>query len=81
MNEYLTFQKMIAPIILKGIFWLATVAVVVYGLTTIFGDSFFTGLLIIVLGPLVIRIYVEILIVIFQINNTLTELKDLKTKG
>lgn len=78
MNEYLSFQKMISPIIIKALFWLCILGVVIYGLVTIFGGSFFMGLLILIVGPLVIRIYCELLIVLFQINNTLTEIKNMK---
>jgi len=35
------------------------------------------GLIVILLGPVVARIYCELLIVIFSINGTLTEMKNL----
>ena len=40
------------------------------------------GLLVIVLGPLVARIYAEILLVVFRINETLTDISnDLRTRS
>jgi hypothetical protein len=82
MDDYLTFRKMITPIIIQVIFWLVVVVVVLSGLVTMFSDSFFGGLLIIVFGPLVVRIYCEILIVIFRMNDTLTDIRnELREQG
>ena len=40
------------------------------------GAMVLAGLLVILLGPVVVRVYCEILIVIFSINDTLTEIKN-----
>lgn len=90
MGDYLTFKKMITPIIIQVLFWLAAVVIVLAGLLSIFGGlvtmtkgSFQVGLgigqavagfIILIFGPIVVRIYAEILVVIFRINETLTEI-------
>jgi hypothetical protein len=46
------------------------------------GAMVLVGLLCILLGPVVCRIYCEILIIVFSIHDTLTEIKDLlKNRG
>jgi len=74
MGEYLTFEKMIAPVVIQVIFWIGVVGVVIAGLLTLFSSSFLAGLATIILGPLVIRIYCEILLVFFRILDNLREI-------
>lgn len=83
-KDWLSFDKMIAPIIIKILFWVGCVAFVIFGIVTIiqafgrFGSawSFLSGLLIIVLGPIMVRVWCEILIVIFKIHDSLVEIKN-----
>jgi len=84
MSDFMTFRRMVTPYVIEVLFWLACVAVVVAGLVLfVLGlherhrSESLTGLGCIVLGPLVVRIYAEILIVIFRINATLTDLRAL----
>jgi hypothetical protein len=76
--EYLTFRRLITPSLVQIVFWLGLVFIVIIGLGTMFTWSFWQGLAILVLGPLVLRIYCEIVIVLFRINNTLTDMLDLQ---
>jgi hypothetical protein len=94
MMEFITFKRMITPILIQIVFWLAVVAIViggaitaVVGLTQIGGRTpaagitgVVGGIAIILFGPLVARIYAEILIVIFRINETLTDLGETLAK-
>ena len=68
MGGFLKFEKMITPFIIQLIFWLGVIGSIIGGLGTIvFGlmaDSgvllqVITGLLKMVIGPIVIRIYCE----------------------
>jgi Domain of unknown function (DUF4282) len=78
MDEYLTFRRLITPSIVQIVFWLGLVVIVLRGFITMFSESFWHGLAILVLGPLLLRIYCEIVIVLFRINNTLTDMLDLQ---
>lgn len=78
MREYLSFRRMITPVFIQVIFWLAVIGIVVSGIVAISNGATGSGLLLIVLGPLGVRIYAEILIVIFRINDTLTEIRNAK---
>jgi len=75
---------MVTPVIIQILFWIGAAACIIAGLGGIFrasgpnpGKDIGIGLLVLVLGPLVVRVYCEILIIFFRINETLTEIKHL----
>jgi hypothetical protein len=72
-DDILRFRKMITPLIIQVVFWFMVAIVVISGLVTM-GDSFLTGLVIIILGPIAVRMYAEILIVLFKMNDWLGEI-------
>ena len=85
MDGFLKFRTMVTPVIIQILFWLGVAAAVLFGLVTMgtsfgrFGGGagqFFGGLLIIVIGPVIVRIYCELLILLFRMNETLTEIKN-----
>jgi hypothetical protein len=78
MDEYLNFRRLVTPSLVQIVFWLGLVFILIIGLGTMFTWSFWQGLGTLVLGPLVLRIYCEIVIVLFRINNTLTDMLDLQ---
>jgi len=84
MEDFLKFRKMITPVIIQVLFWVGVGVAVIAGLVQI-GTAFsrygsavtvLTGLLTIVLGPVLVRIYCELLILFFRMNETLTEIRD-----
>ena len=84
LNSFLHFDKMITPSIIKFIFWIGSAISVLAGLVQIingassyYGGGYlvFMGILMIVLGPVLIRIYCELLILFFKIYETLQEIK------
>jgi hypothetical protein len=76
MKEFITFEKMIAPIIITILFWIAVLADVIIAFGIMFTESFPAGLAILIFGPLLLRVYFEIMIVIFKIFETLKEIRD-----
>ena len=82
-NDFLSFRKMLTPIIIQIIFWIGIVVCVIGGIVYIVmgvasrggGEMVLYGILSLIIGPLAVRIYCEILIVVFRINDTLTEIK------
>lgn len=85
MNKYLSFDKMITPLIIKILFWIGVGLSVIMGLIMIMsgvssayggGMEVFTGLMMVVFGPLLTRIYCELLIIFFKMQETLVEIKD-----
>ncbi|NJN67029.1 MAG: DUF4282 domain-containing protein [Chloroflexaceae bacterium] len=85
MVDFLTFRRMITPIIIQVLFWIALVLVVVFGFIAIIigfaqGEvlsGLLSGLASIILGPIVVRVYAEILILFFSMNDTLNDIKNL----
>ena len=77
MNDFFSFRRMITPVIIQILFWVFTAIAVIGGIVLMFGGGAKTalGLIWIVVGPLVARVYCEILIVVFRINETLTDIR------
>ena len=78
-QEWLAFDKMITPTIIQIIFWVLAVLVVLSGLFNLFRsgvEGFIVSLLWIVIGPIIVRIYCEIIIVLFRIHERLREISD-----
>lgn len=85
MDDFLKFRKMVTPAIIQILFWVGAGISVLAGLIMMgssfsrfvpTGATFFSGLLTLVLGPIAVRIYCEILILFFRMNETLTEIKN-----
>jgi len=84
MNDFLNFKQMITPMFIRIIFIIGVVLSVIGGLVLIVtgigsrfggGGQVLIGILYIVLGPLMCRIYCELLIVIFRILDELTAIR------
>ena len=74
MKALLFFDSMITPKIITFVYWLLLLAAVIVGIGSMFTfgrmsfTGFATGLLILVGGALAARIWCELLIVLFKIN-------------
>ena len=77
---------MITPIIIPILFWVGTIICIVAGIVFIVlgvtgysnsdsGEMVLLGIGYLVFGPIVIRVYCEFLIILFSINDTLTDIK------
>jgi NADH:ubiquinone oxidoreductase subunit 6 (subunit J) len=76
---------MVTPVIIQVLFWIGAILCLITGLImVIYGATHFQmgqshylwkGVLLFLLGPLGVRVYCEILIIFFRINETLTEIK------
>ena len=77
MNDFLSFRKMITPIFIQVIFWLFVIMIVIAGLASMLqgGTAIFSGLLMIVVGPLFVRVYCELLILLFRIYDELVAIR------
>ena len=83
MGDFLTFRRMVTPWVIVVLFVATSVVCVAVGAFAI-GRGLshhdhqlaYAGLLILLLGPLISRLYSEFLVVIFRINETLTDLRE-----
>lgn len=78
-KDFLTFRRMITPVLVQILFWLAVIACITLGVANILHQLVLQGIATIILGPLAIRIICEYVVVLFRINNTLTDIKSQKT--
>ncbi len=77
MKDFLTFKKMITPMIIQILFWIGVAAVVIGGFISMFSyGGFWKGLLMVILGPIFVRLFTELLIVTFSINDSLRIIKN-----
>jgi Domain of unknown function (DUF4282) len=85
MRDFWAFRTMVTPVIIEILFWVGAIfCLVIGGIMIIYGitqyrlgppNYLWKGVLLFFLGPLGVRVYCEILIVFFRINETLTEIK------
>ncbi len=68
MKAFLNYEYMITPGILKIISYIGAVGAVIVGLFTAFTADLFGGLAVAVGGPIVLRIYAELMLVIFELH-------------
>jgi hypothetical protein len=73
-KDFLYFDKMIMPKVITFIYWLALLGCVIGGLVVMF-QSFLSGLGIIIGGAIGARLYGEIFMVFFKMNEALQEIR------
>lgn len=80
MGEFLSFNKMLTPTLIKIIFFvgcgisvLAGLGIIISGMNAYDGGGFMVllGLIVIVVGPFLTRVYCELLIVLFKMHENL----------
>ncbi len=83
MKSILFFDSMLTPKIITFVYWLTLLAVLIAGLMTMFGgyggltiEKLFMGIFTIVGGAIGTRIWCELLIVLFKINDNLKRAAD-----
>ena len=82
MNDILNFDKMLTPKIITFVYWLMLLGVVIGGLGSIFAGpsgfsigSFLMGIVYTVGGAIAVRIWCELMIVAFKMNEALQEIR------
>jgi hypothetical protein len=83
MNDFLSFRRMITPVFIQAIFWFFAVGMIIVGLFMMIGGivsgdilrGFFAGMFVMVAGPLFVRIYCELLIILFRIYDELVAIR------
>ena len=73
-KDLLYFDKMVMPNVITFLYWLALLGVVIGGLVTMF-QSFLTGLGVLIGGAIAVRLYCEIFMVMFKMNEALQDIR------
>jgi len=76
MKDILSFKKMITPLFIEAIFYLGVLFVVAGGLIALFHHLYVTGIFMIIICPIIIRIFCELMILMFRIYDRLVEIRD-----
>ena len=83
MKNLLFFDEMITPKIITVIYWLLLLGVVIGGIGSMFTGyggfsfgAFFKGIFMIIFGAIGVRIWSELLIVLFKINSNIQKMAD-----
>lgn len=81
-KDFLTFRRMISPVIIQVIFWVGLVVVLAVGVGLIVEGSqgshdefLWGGIAVCLVGPLVWRIYCEVTILFFRMHETLIDIR------
>jgi hypothetical protein len=77
MKDVFLFDSMLTPKIIIFIYWLGLISVVIGAIGTMFaeyGGGFWTGLGILLFGLIGTRVWCELLIVLFKINENLQKI-------
>ena len=86
MNDFWSFRRMITPAIIQALFWVGSILSIIAGIVLIvagssihgYGNtgtgSVLLGLAYIFLGPFLVRIWCEVVILFFRMNETLTDI-------
>lgn len=79
MKDLLFFDKMITPKVINVVYWFMLASAVFSGLAMMFNQysgGFLPGLFILISGVIGARIFCELLIVLFKINENLQKMAD-----
>ena len=83
--DVLMFRRMVAPYLIMAVFWLGMLVTILGSLAAIvFGliggvsglSTALGGLIFLFVGPISVRLWCEIMIVVFRINETLTDIRN-----
>jgi hypothetical protein len=75
-RDYFFFDKMLTPKVMTIVYWLMLIGVVIGGLTYMFTVSFLTGLLALVAGLIAVRIWCELAVIFFKMNDALQAIRN-----
>lgn len=76
-KDYFLFKRMLIPFLVQIIFWLGTITAIIVGVIDILHGSWFMGIVTILLGPLIVRMACEYIVVLFEINDTLMDIREM----
>jgi hypothetical protein len=74
-QDLLFFKTMITPKVMTFVYWLLLLVCVIGSLVSMFTVNFFAGLFGLLLGVVLIRMWCELVIVLFHINDALQDIR------
>jgi len=74
-RDFLFFDNMLTPQIITLVYWLLIIGSILGGVASIFSGALFQGIGITVFGIVLSRIYCELMIVLFKMNEALQDIR------
>lgn len=74
--DIITFRKMITPTIVKVLYWILEIIIIIASIASFVDGEPLVGIAIFVCASLNLRLVAEFILVCFQMNNTMTDIKN-----
>lgn len=74
MGDFLRFRRMLTPVLIQVVFWLGVLGVIGVGIFNLIDGEILLGLAAILIGPIVVRVQTELLIVLFRMHSALQDI-------
>lgn len=75
LGDFAAFRTLIAPTVIKVLFWVGSAVAFCAGLTIMVRDDFAFGVLVALVGPILVRTTAELLMMLFKIFDVLCEIR------
>ncbi|MDF3055092.1 MAG: uncharacterized protein K0Q74_999 [Gammaproteobacteria bacterium] len=75
MKDFLLFKRMLIPYLVQVVFWLGFLACLLTGGVDLSKGFILRGIGTMIVGPILVRMLCEYVVVLFRINDTLTEIR------
>ena len=76
MKDLLMFKRMVTPTIIQLVFWILVAMTIVSAITAFWHKEIIVGFVTLIVGPLIVRIGCETLIVLFRIHDYLADIRN-----
>ena len=80
-NAHVNFKRFVIPLILKFLYVFSVIYIVCNGIVTLITVNIWTGVLMIVLGPVAVRVAYELVLMLFSIHDGVRETNRLLKSG
>jgi hypothetical protein len=75
LKSFLCFQSMLTPWLIQVVFWVGLALIALTTIMNLFHGEYWQALKVISIGPLVLRLGCEMLILFFKINDNLSQIR------
>jgi len=76
-QNLLSFDRMLTPVIIRGVFIVSVIVEILIGLGLIFSGNILFGLGFLVIAPIISRVSAELTLLFFEMHERLTDVKEL----
>lgn len=80
-QNLLSFDRMLTPVIIRGVFIVSVIVEILIGLGLIFSGNILFGLGFLVIAPIISRVSAELTLLFFEMHERLTDVKELLKKN